>query len=346
MMLTLGQFVLWASLRCNTCKMKPRKQHVLLLWILLSSTVIKETEPFSSFKFPNIKETWNSIWGESCNSYWISFNQTGLKADLGNKLFGQHIASNTIFKSVSGFMKDNNPKKPLVLSLHGPTGTGKNFVSQLIADNVYKKGYHSKFVHVFSATHHFPHRSEIVTYKSQLQESIKNSVTNCERSMFIFDEMDKIPPGVIDSIKPYLDYGKVEGVFFQRSIIIFLSNTGADQITKTAVDFWKNGKDREEMMLKDFESFISPIVFNSDQSGFSKSTFIDSCLVDVFIPFLPLEYKHVVQCAMAAMRDKGLQPDENVADQVARSLVYYPKLEQVFSVSGCKTVANRVHLYR
>lgn len=80
--------------------------------------------------------------------------------------------------------------------------------------------------------------------------------------------------------------------------------------------------------------------------GFSKSTLIDSCLVDVFIPFLPLEYKHVEQCAMAAMRDKGLQPDENVADQVARSLVYYPKLEQVFAVSGCKTVANRVHLYR
>lgn len=124
-------------------------------------------------------------------------------------------------------------------------------------------------------------------------------------------------------------------------------------------------------MLKDFESFISPIVFNSDQSecilmslsfttyddhlsywkslfvgGFSKSTLIDSCLVDVFIPFLPLEYKHVVQCAMAAMRDKGLQPDENVADQVARSLVYYPKLEQVFATSGCKTVANRVHLCR
>lgn len=40
--------------------------------------------------------------------------------------------------------------------------------------------------------------------------------------MFIFDEMDKIPPGVIDSIKPYLDYGKVEQVFFQKSIIIFL----------------------------------------------------------------------------------------------------------------------------
>ncbi|XP_006794031.2 torsin-1A-like [Neolamprologus brichardi] len=326
--------------------MKPSKQHVLLLWILLCSTVIKATEPFRSFKFPDFEETWNSMWGESCNSYWISFNQKGLKADLRNKLFGQHIASDIIFKAVSGFMKDNNPKKPLVLSLHGTAGTGKNFVSQLIADNVYKKGYHSKFVHVLSAILHFPHQSEIVTYKSQLQEWIKNRVKNCERSIFIFDEMDRIPPGLIDSIKPYLDYGKVEGVFFQKSIIIFLSNTGADQITKTAVDFWKNGKDREEMMLKDFESFLSPIVFNSDQSGFSKSTFLYSCLVDVFIPFLPLEYKHVVQCAMAAMRDEGLRPDEDVANQVARGLHYYPKLEKVFAVIGCKTVVNRVHLYR
>uniref|UniRef100_A0A3B4H6E5 Torsin-1A C-terminal domain-containing protein n=1 Tax=Pundamilia nyererei TaxID=303518 RepID=A0A3B4H6E5_9CICH len=132
---------------------------------------------------------------------------------------------------------------------------------------------------------------------------------------------------------------------FFACFLFFLSQQVID-ICIFSVDFWKNGKDREEMMLKDFESFIPPIVFNSDQSGFSKSTLIDSCLLDVFIPFLPLEYKHVVQCAMAAMRDKGLQPDENVADQVARSLVYHPKLERVFATSGCKTVANRVHLYR
>lgn len=158
---------------------------------------------------------------------------------------------------------------------------------------------------------------------------------------------------------------------FYNFFFLSQSNTGAHQITETAVDFWNNGKDREEMMLKDFESIISPIVFNSYQSecifmslsfttyddhrsywkslfvgSFSKSALIYSCLLDVFIPFLPLEYKHVVQCAMAAMRDKGLQADENVADWVARSLVYYPKLEEVFAVSGCKTVVNRLHFYR
>lgn len=62
-------------------------------------------------------------------------------------------------------MSNNNPKKPLVLSLHGWTGTGKNFVSKLIAESVYVEGMHSRFVHVFTSTLHFPHAEQIATYK-------------------------------------------------------------------------------------------------------------------------------------------------------------------------------------
>lgn len=41
--------------------------------------------------------------------------------------------------------------------------------------------------------------------------------------MFIFDEMDKMHPGLIDSIKPYLDYyDKVDGVSYRNAIFIFL----------------------------------------------------------------------------------------------------------------------------
>lgn len=88
-----------------------------------------------------------------------------LNADLDSKLFGQHIASRIILKAVSGFMSNDNPKKPLVLSLHGWTGTGKNFVSQLIADSIYKEGMDSSFVHVFTSELHFPHSSQLDTYK-------------------------------------------------------------------------------------------------------------------------------------------------------------------------------------
>ncbi len=66
-------------------------------------------------------------------------SSTGLKYDLSTKLYGQHVASQVILKAVTGFMNNENPKKSLVLSLHGWTGTGKNFVSQIIAENIYQK---------------------------------------------------------------------------------------------------------------------------------------------------------------------------------------------------------------
>lgn len=93
----------------------------------------------------------------------------GLEHDLEQKLFGQHIASRIILKAVSGFLSNENPKKPLVLSLHGWTGTGKNFVSELIAENVFKEGMDSKYVHVFTSELHFPHSSQSDTYKVGLQ---------------------------------------------------------------------------------------------------------------------------------------------------------------------------------
>lgn len=59
--------------------------------------------------------------------------------------------------------------------------------------------------------------------QSQLQQWIRGNVTSCAHSMFIFDEMDKMHPGLIDSIKPYLDYyEKLDGVSYRKAIFIFL----------------------------------------------------------------------------------------------------------------------------
>jgi len=41
--------------------------------------------------------------------------------------------------------------------------------------------------------------------------------------MFIFDEVDKMPDGVLDAIKPYLDHHHhIRGVDYRRAIFIFL----------------------------------------------------------------------------------------------------------------------------
>uniref|UniRef100_A0A8C6TA49 Torsin family 1 n=1 Tax=Neogobius melanostomus TaxID=47308 RepID=A0A8C6TA49_9GOBI len=252
---------------------------------------------------------------ECCQPDWISFNPKGLEVDLQQRLFGQHLASRIILKAVNWFMNNDNTKKPLVLSLHGPTGTGKSF-----------EGMDSTFVHLLISTVHFPHVSQIETYRSQLQQWIKGNVSNCERSMFIFDEMDKMHPGLIDSIKPYLDYyHKVDGVSYRKAIFVFLSNAGAE-----------TGHDREEIKLCDLESALSLSALNNKSSGLWHSSLVGEHLVDFFVPFLPLEHKHIVECVLVEMKADGLKPDTSVADRMAGDFIDFPKPERVFSSQGCK----------
>ncbi|XP_028318293.1 torsin-1A-like isoform X2 [Gouania willdenowi] len=324
---------------------------ILLVHVLSTAAVLVHAfDPFTTTMVVGIGATLGrtiyKYFHESCDSKWIDFNSTALKTDLEQKLFGQHVASRIVLKAVNGFMSNESPKKPLVLSLHGWTGTGKNFVSQMIAESIFKEGMDSSFVHVFTSTLHFPHPIQIDTYKSELQQWIKGNVSSCERSLFIFDEMDKMHPGLIDCIKPYLDYyDKLDGVSYRKAIFIFLSNSGGESIVQTALDFWRAGRDRSEIQLKDLETSLSLSVFNNKESGFFRTSLIDRNLVDFFVPFLPLEFKHVVQCVMAEMKARNLDLDQDVADQVAKDLVYFPKVDRVFSAKGCKTIDSKLDYY-
>lgn len=59
--------------------------------------------------------------------------------------------------------------------------------------------------------------------QDQLQSWIRGNVSICPRSLFIFDEMDKMHAGLIDSIKPFLDYYELlDGVSYRKAIFIFL----------------------------------------------------------------------------------------------------------------------------
>ena len=57
------------------------------------------------------------------------------------------------------------PSKALVLSFHGLTGSGKNYVSQFIATSFYKNGLESRFYKYFSSTRDFPHNEKLNDYR-------------------------------------------------------------------------------------------------------------------------------------------------------------------------------------
>lgn len=279
---------------------------------------------------------------ECCKGKWIAPNITGLQSTLRRRVYGQHLVTDTVLKAVVGHLNNKSPSKALALSFNGWTGSGKNFVSKIIAEHLFKKGMESAYVHQIIATHDFPHQSDLEFYKRQLRNMVAGSVSKCHRSLFIFDEMDKMPVGLIDVLKPYLDhYPDVGKLDFRKSIFIFLSNTGAHLINNAALTHWKEGKKREEIGIKQMDKVINLGEFNT-KGGFWHSSLIDKNLIDYFIPFLPLERSHVKMCAKTDMEEKGHPVTEQVLNSVSDELLYFPDDLKVFSQSGCKKVSSKV----
>ncbi|XP_063792532.1 torsin-1A-like [Pseudophryne corroboree] len=311
--------------------------------VLLTSLVLllKPTVAFSSFFSP--RGLYCSL--TECCEEEKPYNSTAMLQDLNTKLFEQHLAHEIIFKALTGFLSNESPEKPLALSMHGWSGIGKSHVAKIIVKNIYKLGMESKLVHLFLPELHFPNKNLISKYKVQLQSWIRGNVSNCARSIFIFDEMDKLHPGLINAIKPFLDYhDNIDGVSYRKAIFLFLSNQDGNLINKKAMEYWKTGKEREEIKLQDLESGLSLELYNNLNSGFGRSTLIKQNMIDFFIPFLPLERRHVEMCIKEELRRYGQQEDRNIIDTVADMLQYDPKEYKLFSVSGCKHVPSRVTL--
>lgn len=95
---------------------------------------------------------------ECCNAKHIIYDIDGLKQDLQDKLYGQHIVNDMLIRILRKNL--DKSEKPLVMSFHGNMGTGKNHVTDLIVKNFYKKGKNSQYVHRYRARKDFPIDSE------------------------------------------------------------------------------------------------------------------------------------------------------------------------------------------
>lgn len=59
--------------------------------------------------------------------------------------------------------------------------------------------------------------------QGKLRDATRDMVLRCPQTLFIFDEAEKLHPGLINAIKPYMDhYDNVDGVNYRRAIFLFL----------------------------------------------------------------------------------------------------------------------------
>ena len=73
----------------------------------------------------------------SKNPYNLLFFK-GLSSKVENGLFGQPLAVKTIVNSFKAHFSTDEPKKALVLSFHGSTGTGKTHTANLVVASLFK----------------------------------------------------------------------------------------------------------------------------------------------------------------------------------------------------------------
>ncbi|XP_012537892.1 torsin-like protein [Monomorium pharaonis] len=285
---------------------------------------------------------------ECCTDEYIHPDLDRLQYMLNAKLFGQQIARETIINALQGHLQNNNSPKALVMSFHGTPGTGKNYVVQMIAKTFYKNGIQSNYFHFFNGRNDFPLQRKIDEYKEDLYKIISNSLQECDRSMFVFDEVDKMPEGLLNVLVPFLDYNSYhkstkhsESMHQNKAIFIFLSNTGSTQIVQYLTNLWERGRNREDTRLQDFEKLVAEGAFN-EKGGFHHSDTIQTSVIDHYVPFLPLEEVHVRKCLVKAFTERGVIPKEEMIEEALSHLTFGPEPHNLYSMAGCKRIDQKV----
>lgn len=111
---------------------------------------------------------WQFFWACNCHAQsddeLLYLQCTDIQTKLRSRLYGQHLVADIVPKHLK-FHMTHNPSKALALSFHGGPGTGKNYVSRIIAESIFKKGMKSKYVHLISASHKYVHKDLRSVYK-------------------------------------------------------------------------------------------------------------------------------------------------------------------------------------
>ncbi|XP_071759591.1 prosalusin [Centroberyx gerrardi] len=273
-------------------------------------------------------------------------NIRDLEWDLYKNVYGQHLAQDIVSEEVANFLQNKSPDRPLVLSFHGSSGTGKTLVSSMLGTHLYGSAMSSPYIHQFVPALHFPSPKRVKQYRSELRSWVNGNLTACARSVFIFDEMEKMPPGIVDVLEPFLGPSHVVySTNYRKAIYVFISTTGEKVINQLALDYRQAGRDREEIRLADLQDAIAQTVYNSSTSGFCNSTIIQQKLVTRFVPFLPLSRRHVERCARRQLCQLGWCWRSDVAEAVGGDMIYAPDKGRYFSTTGCKAVPAKINLF-
>ncbi|XP_077865789.1 uncharacterized protein LOC144352799 [Saccoglossus kowalevskii] len=279
------------------------------------------------------------------------YSHTGITQVFVKSVFGQDLVNQILPSAILKYMY-NDVTKPLVLSFHGWTGTGKTLVTSVLIEELFIKHNLDRCAHRFISSLDFASEDNYKVYNTAIMNFI-NSTVKCKVRLLVFDEIDIIPKQMIPRLHAlFSDNSHLSQI--GKSICILESNLFGHEINRFMVKQYFTRSFDSTVSVSSITEYIKQtrsarenFAYNVDGEsveGYLWYSELES-VIDQFIPFLPMTKEHVRQCILNSLREKGISAGINI-ETILDQLQYFPADSKLFSVSGCKKVSAQVDVFR
>ncbi|KAG7274054.1 hypothetical protein CRUP_030776 [Coryphaenoides rupestris] len=270
-------------------------------------------------------QVYNAI--ENLDDHVLRYDLDGLEKTLRREVFGQRGAVEGLLALLQDYLSTYVHNKPLVLSVHGPTGVGKSHLGRLLVGH-FRTVIGEPLVLQYYVLHHCPLEADAWHCARALSIIVAETVERAEEEekipLFVFDEAEHLHGEILDALLDLMSSKRSNE--YLNAIYLFLSNLGHAHITRHLLH---NSLARElAPVLRDTLEKLHPLWPLAD-----------------ILPMGLLEKSHVMECLLDEMTGEGFYPDHQHIEQLAGEMEYYPAVgERQYARTGCKQVVAKVNL--
>lgn len=285
-------------------------------------------------------QVYNAI--ENLDDHVLRYDLEGLEKTLRREVFGQQGTVEALLFNLKDYLSTYVHSKPLVLSLHGPSGVGKSHIGRLLAGH-FRSVVGEPLVLQYYVLHHCPLETEAWSCARALSVLITETVTRAEEEekipVFIFDEAEHMHVEILDTLRTLVISQRSNE--YLNAIYLFFSSLGHDHITKhllhnsSSYSMTNSATGRYNNLVKE----LSPIL---QQTLENLHPIWDEAEL---LPLILLEKSHVMECFLDEMSREGFYPDRTNIERLAGEMEYYTSVGgREYARTGCKQVVAKVNM--
>lgn len=282
------------------------------------------------FPHPDCSQVYNAI--ENLDDHVIKYDLEGLEKSMKREVFGQQGAVESLISQLKDYLSTYVHSKPLVLSLHGPTGVGKSHLGRLLAAH-FRSVVGDPLVMQYYVLHHCPLEASALHCARNLSVVISEMVERGEEEekipVLIFDEVEHMHGEILEAL--WQAVSTRHSNEYLNAIYLLLSNLGQEHITR----FTLHNSSHYGHLVKGLAPVLSETLEKRHLLWTEAKV----------LPLGLLEKEHVMECFLDEMTQEGFYPDRNSIERLAAELEYYPEVGgRLYSQTGCKQVVAKVNL--